>query len=102
MQLEFCKVTVPAYLETNVLDCPIKYCLRKHEIKTVLPRSYKLNNCEYIVCVPSLMYVSYMRKMEDTEDFDFKWLKTDNSDINNLDDTFIIKDNNEYILTKAV
>ena len=102
MQLEFCKVTVPAYLETNVLDCPIKYCLRKHEINTALPRPYVLKNCEYIVCVPSLMYVSYMRTMEDNEDFNFKWLKTDNLDINNLDDTFIIRNDNEYILTKAV
>ena len=102
MQLEFCKVTVPAYLEKNVLDCPIAYCLRKHEIKTVLPRPYKLKNCEYIICIPSDIYADYMITMQDNEDFVFEWKKTDILDINNLEDTFIISHNNDYILTKAV
>jgi hypothetical protein len=102
MQLEFCIITVPKYLETNVLDCPISHCLRKHEIELVFPRPYKIRPKQYVVCFPSETYVNIMRTLEDNEDFKFAWIKTHYSDTDDLQNTYIVNNNMDFILTKAV
>jgi len=102
MHVEFCIFTVPQYLETNILDCPIKYCLKKHEIAAILPRPYKIRPKQYVCCLPSDMYVNITRILEDYEDIKYKWLKTQYADIDNLQNTFIVNNNMDFILTKAV
>ena len=102
MHVEFCIFTVPQYLETNILDCPIKYCLKKHEIAAILPRPYKIRPKQYVCCLQSDMYVNITRILEDYEDIKCAWLKTHYADIDNLQNTFIVNNNMDFILTKAV
>lgn len=102
MDLEFFSIMLPNYLGSNTMYCPIDYCLKKHNCNLIIPRPFTCEKNKYIVCVPSLKYVEVMRKFEDYEDCKITWMKTQHTTINNLTNTYVIKNGNEYIVTKKI
>ena len=98
MDYEFCKIKVPFYMSTNVNDCPIIYFLRKYNYNINVPRPFKCEKSAYVVCLPSKIYNEFMRALEDYEDCDYSWLKTQKISTTLLSDSRIAMENNEYIL----
>jgi hypothetical protein len=98
MNVEFCQITVPHYLCTNVMDCPIKYCLRKYNFNFKIPQPFKCDKTSYVVCLPSTRYVDFVRAIEDQEGCTYKWLKTEYVCKEVFETAKVSKINNEYML----
>ena len=102
MDVEFLEIVVPSYLGSNIMDCPIHYCLRKYNCDIVFPKSYRSEKNTYIVCFPSLKTVEFIRLFEDHEDCKTTWMKTQHTIVDDLSNTYVVKNGDEYIVTKAI
>jgi broad specificity polyphosphatase/5'/3'-nucleotidase SurE len=98
MDYEFCKITVPFYMSTSANDCPITYFLRKYNFNINVPRPFKCEKTAYIVCLPSKIYNQFMRALEDHEDCDYSWLKTQKISTSQVENSQITMENNDYTL----
>jgi predicted butyrate kinase (DUF1464 family) len=101
MDVEFALVKVPSYLGSNIMECPIKYCLRKYNHEFDIPLAYRDEKNAFIACIPSFKYVEFMRIAEE-EECNITWMKTQKTMENDLSRTFVYKNGNEYILTKTI
>lgn len=101
MDVEFVKIAVPNYLGSSIVDCPIQYCLKKHNYDIAVPKSYKCVRNIYIVCLPSLQYIECMKIFEE-EECRTLWMKTQRTTVDDLTNTFVIKHYNDYIVAKAI
>jgi hypothetical protein len=101
MDLEFVKINVPNYLGSSIVDCPIEYCLKKHNYGIEFPKSYKCEKNTYIVCLPSLKFIECMKIFEE-EECNTTWMKTQRTIVGDLTNTFLVKNGDDYIVTKAI
>jgi hypothetical protein len=101
MDVEFVEIVVPSYLGSNIMDCPIQYCIRKYNYDVVFPNSYISEKNTYIVCFPSLNMVEFMRLFEE-EECKITWIKTQHAMVDDLSNTYVVKNGDEYILTKEI
>jgi hypothetical protein len=102
MDVEFVKIVVPSYLGSNVMECPIQYCLRKYNYDVLFPKSYRSEKNTYMVCFPSIKTVECIRLLEDHEDCKITWMKTHRTLTDDLTNTYVTKTGDEYIVTKAI
>ena len=108
MNFNYYLATVPQYLDTNVLDCPFVYCMRKYELEDshLLPTPYREGNGEYIVCMPSHLSDRWITFLKEGESMQFEYMRTDCYDLTDYTGTFVIATRNRasptYILTKAI
>lgn len=101
MDVEFVKIVVPNYLGSNIMDCPIQYCLRKYNYDVVIPTSYRSEKNVHIACLPSLQYIEFMKIFEE-EECRTLWMKTQRTNVDDLTNTFLVKKDDKYILTKPI
>jgi hypothetical protein len=108
MNFNYYLANVPSYLDTNVMDCPFAYCLRKYELEDphLLPKPHRNGNCEYIVCLPTHRANSWMSAFTEGENMTFDYMRTDNYDIDNCKNMYVMETRNVvtpiYILVQAV
>jgi len=99
--------TVPRYLDTNVMDCPFAYCLRKYDLEYshLLPRPCREGNCEYVVCMPSHLSDQWTSILKEGESMTFEYMRADCYELTDYTNTFVIETRNRvtsrYILVKA-
>lgn len=98
MNVEFCQVTVPHYLCTNIMYCPIEYCLRKYNFNFRIPEPFKCDKTSYVVCLPSNAYIDFVRAIEGEENGSYKWLKTEYVRKELFERAKVQKINNDYVL----
>ena len=112
MKFDYYTVKIPRYLDANIFDCPIVYCIQKYKLEKHLPipRSFRCGNCEYVVCMPSYIAPTFMTIVTNEEFAECVYMRTEDYDLKDLSDIYIVEIHErvqghiitEYILTRSV
>lgn len=113
MKFNYYFLRIPRYLDDNIFDCPIAYCMEKYNVTDKLqyiPRPFRCGTCKYVACIPTHIAETFTKVMTTHEYSECDYMRTEDYPDCDYSDAYVVEIRErvlgqiviEYILTRSV